>query len=120
MNTYKDLFIEIAKSSELLAEQVMQYDHDKNDANGEKVAEVMRDDFRQLGENLNAQQPSRNDYIKLLVGALIIRNNLQDKINAYTKAINSYATDVIPKLQRIVDETEDDIAAATLAEQLFS
>ena len=118
-NEYKHLFIEIAKSAELLAEQVMEYDHLQQDTEGEKTAAIMRTDFQQLQKQIESNEPAKNDYIKLLVGAMIIKNNLQTKVEQFQKAITGYEMDVIPKLQRIMDETFDDESARELATEIF-
>ena len=119
-NKYTNLFTEMAKTSSVLAELVMEYNRKKNDENGEKNSEIMRDDFLTLVDTITSGNLVRNDYIKLLVAAMIVRNNIQDKVKAYEKAINGYNIDIIPKLQRIVDETKTDEEAITLATELFT
>lgn len=119
---YQNLFKELAHAVELLAEQVMEYDHNHNDDEGEKTAQIMRDDFAALTEKFNAEEVAleRNDYIKLLTGVYIIVNNLQDKITNLKKTIDGYQTNVSAKLQRIMNETKTDEEANTLANELFS
>ncbi len=119
---YQNLFKELAHAVELLAEQVMEYDHSHNDDEGEKTAQIMRDDFAALTEKFNAEEIAleRNDYIKLLTGVYIIINNLQDKITNLKKTIDGYQTNVGAKLQRIMNETKTDEEANTLANELFS
>ena len=119
---YQNLFKELAHAVELLAEQVMEYDHSHNDDEGEKTAQIMRDDFAALTEKFNAEEVAleRNDYIKLLTGVYIIINNLQDKITNLKKTIDGYQTNVSAKLQRIMNETKTDEEANTLANELFS
>lgn len=119
---YQNLFKELAHAVELLAEQVMEYDHSHNDDEGEKTAQIMRDDFAALTEKFNAEEVAleRNDYIKLLTGVYIIINNLQDKITNLKKTIDGYQTNVGAKLQRIMNETKTDEEANTLANELFS
>jgi hypothetical protein len=100
----------------------MEYDHSHNDDEGEKTAQIMRDDFAALTEKFNAEEVAleRNDYIKLLTGVYIIINNLQDKITNLKKTIDGYQTNVGAKLQRIMNETKTDEEANTLANELFS
>ena len=119
---YQNLFKELAHAVELLAEQVMEYDHSHNDDEGEKTAQIMRDDFAALTEKFNAEEVAleRNDYVKLLTGVYIIINNLQDKITNLKKTIDGYQTNVGAKLQRIMNETKTDEEANTLANELFS
>ena len=119
---YLNLFKELAHAVELLAEQVMEYDHNHNDDEGEKTAQIMRDDFAALTQKLSAEKVSleRNDYIKLLTGVYIIVNNLQDKITNLKNTISGYQTNVSAKLQRIMNETKTDDEANTLANELFN
>lgn len=120
-NEYLTLFKELAHAVELLAEQVMDYDHNHNDTEGEKTAQIMRDDFAKLTDKLNSEEVvlERNDYIKLLTGVYIIVNNLQDKITNLKRTIDGYQTNVGAKLQRIMNETKSDEEAEKLAEELF-
>jgi len=39
---------------------------------------------------------------------MVLVNQIQDKINAYKKAMTGYQTDIIPKLQDIIDNATDD------------
>lgn len=119
---YQNLFKELAHAVELLAEQVMEYDHNHNDDEGEKTAQIMRDDFAALTEKFSADEPAleRIDYIKLLTGVYIIVNNLQDKITNLKKTIDGYQTNVGAKLQRIMNETKTDEEANNLAAELFN
>lgn len=119
---YLNLFKELAHAVELLAEQVMEYDHNHDDNEGEKTAQIMRDDFATLTNKLSAKEVSleRSDYIKLLTGVYIIVNNLQDKITNLKNTISGYQTNVSAKLQRIMNETKTDDEANTLANELFN
>ena len=61
---------------------------------------------------------NKSDAARLLVGAMIQVNQLQDRINNLKKAMTGYQTDVIPKLQEIVD-AENDEAASKIADEKF-
>ena len=119
---YTTLFKELAHTVEILAEQVMEYDHNHNDADGEKNAQLMRDDFIALTNKLSDENVTleRNDYIKLLTGVYIVVNNLQTKIGNLRKTIEGYQTNVGAKLQRIMNETKTDDEANKLANELFN
>ena len=118
---YTQLFLEIAKSTELLAERVMELDHKNNDLKGEATAKIMRDDFNALKEKLQSDGTalSRSEWIKLLSGAMIVSNNIEDQIKTLQKANSGYKLNIIPKLNRIMNETETDEGAQTLANELF-
>lgn len=121
---YIALFKELAQTTAVSAESVMEYDREKNDEKGLETATIMRDDFQALADAIQEAGdnyiPTHSDAARLLVGSMIVVNQLQDKINTIHKAITGYQTDLIPKLQRIVDEAaSDDDLAKKIAEEIF-
>lgn len=123
--SYLKLFTELAHATEVLAEQVMELDKVQNDTKGEETAKIMRDDYAKLHDYLrgDAFDPStleKKDFAKLLVGAIIVAQQLENKIEAERKALNGYKVDVIPKLERVVNETNSLEEIQKLAEELFS
>lgn len=118
---YYELFKQIARSTEVTSEQVMDYNHKNNDEGGEKTAQTMRDDFRQLYDRLSNPdyQITRNDYLKLFVGCYIVLNMLENNQKNIQTSIHGYKQDIIPKLQRITDETKTDEEADKLASEIF-
>lgn len=107
---YIELFRTLAQSMEVAAETVMEYNHEKADEQGEKTATVMRQDYQELNDRLQADDYiiTKSDCAKLLVGALIITGQLQDKINNTKKALAGYQTDLMPKLQELLDKTSEE------------
>ena len=118
---YLTLFKELARATEVIAEQVMEYDHQKKDENGEKTATIMRDDFANLNDKLANKdyQITLADYTKLFVAAYVVANNLETKIKNEQIALEGYNTDLVPKLTRITSEAKTDEEAQKLAEELF-
>lgn len=118
---YFTLFKELAKAAEVIAEQVMEYDHQKKDENGEKTATIMRDDFANLNDKLANKdyQITLADYAKLFVAAYVVASNLETKIKNEQTALDGYNTDLVPKLTRITSEAKTDEEAQKLAEELF-
>ena len=117
---YIDLFRELARATAVSAEQVMDYDHEQGDEKGFETAKVMRDDYEALYDRFTDDYVmNKADAAKLLVAIMIQLNHLQDRIAAIRKATTGYQTDVIPKLQDIVDNAEDDEAVAKMAEEKF-
>ena len=99
---YIELFRELARTTAVSAEQVMDYDKANDDEKGFDTAKTMRDDFEALYDRLDENyQMNKADAAKLLVGVMIQLNQVQDKINAFRKAVTGYQSDVIPKLQNI-------------------
>jgi hypothetical protein len=117
---YIDLFKELARATAISAEQVMDYDKAQEDEKGFETAKVMRDDYEALHDRLTEDyKMNKADAAKLLVGVMIQLNHLQDKITAIRKATTGYQTDIIPKLQDIVDNTETDEEVAKMADEKF-
>ena len=121
---YIQLFKEIAKATSVSAEQVMDYDKQKDDNKGYEAADTLRRDFNVLFDKIGSKdfdgQLTRADFARLLVGVLIIMNQLNDRITALKKAMTGYQTDVMPKLQDIVDNAKTDEEAMAMAEEKFS
>lgn len=109
----------------MLAEQVMDFNHSKNDEKGEETAKSMRDDFNKLyermsAEGFNSDTLAKTDYARLLVGALIVVNNLETRIANEQKAVKNYKDELISRLERIVNECDTDEEAQTLAKEIFT
>jgi hypothetical protein len=98
----------------------MEYDRAQKDEKGLETATIMRDDFQGLADKIATEDYvlSKSDAAKLLVGAMIQVNQTQTRINNLKLAMTGYQTDLIPKLQAIVD-AENDEAASKLAEEKF-
>lgn len=121
---YIELFKEVTHATEILAEQVMNFDHERKDDKGEATAQSMRDDYTKLydrmrADDFDAATLTKIDYAKLLVGVLIIVNNLETKIANEQKAVKNYKDEIVTRLDRVVNESENDETARELAEQLF-
>ena len=117
---YIELFKTLAQATAVTAEQVMEYDKSKDDTKGLEAATTMRDNYQELvGHFTDEYQMTRSDAIQLLVGALVQVNQLNDRINNLKKALTGYQSDVVPKLQEIVDKTSNDEEAAKIANEKF-
>ena len=116
---YMDLLQSLAQSTAVSAETVMEYDREHKDEQGLATATLMRDDYQELAIRLSDEnyELNKQDAAKLLVGAMIIVNQLQDKISALKKAMTGYQTDLIPKLQAVVDAESDDAAKIIVKEK---
>ena len=120
-NKYIILFKDLAQATASTAETVMEYDRQKNDEKGLETATIMRDDYQNLADKIATTEDyvlDKADAAKMLVAAMIQVNQVQDRINNLKKAMTGYQTDVIPKLQEVVD-AEDDEAASKLANEKF-
>ena len=121
---YITLFTEIARATEVSAEQVMDIDKQNGDEKGEKTARIMRDDYAQLHDKLSAEDfdgnLTKNDFIKMMAGAMIQVNQLQDRITNLRKAMSGYQNDLIPKLQKIIEKAQTDEEAMKLAEEILT
>ena len=117
---YIELFKELARSAAVSAEQVMDYDHEQNDEKGFETAKLMRDDYEALYDRLTDDYIlTKDDAAKLLVSVMVQLNNIQSRVTALRKAITGYQTDIIPKLQEIIDNAKSDEDATKIAEEKF-
>ena len=119
---YIELFKNLAQTTAATAETVMDYDHQKDDQKGLETATIMRDDYQALAESLDNLKEdyeiNKVDAARLLVAAMIQINQIQSRINNLKQAMVGYQTDVIPKLQEVVDASDDE-AASKLANEKF-
>lgn len=123
-DTYKTLFKEIAHAVELTAEQALEYEKKNNDERGTYAAGVMRADYSKLYDKMRASDfdfstLTKKDFAKILVGAIIVAQNLEQRIKNEKVALQGYKIDTIPKLDRIVNETNTDEEAIKLANEIF-
>ena len=117
---YVDLFQQLAQATSVSAEQVMDYDKSHDDEEGFNAAQTMRDDFNALHDRLSDDYSlTKADANKLLLAIMIQLNQMQDRITVLRKAVTGYQTDLIPKLEEIIDKAEDDEAAAKMADEKF-
>lgn len=121
---YIQLFKELCKTMTLLAEQVMDYNHSQKDNKGEETAQIMRDDYQKLYDRIeekdfDSNSLQRADFAKLLVGAVVVMQNLEEQVKQRQKAIQGYKIDLIPKLEKVVNETETTEEALEKAKEIF-
>lgn len=115
---YVELFTLIAQTTANLAEQVMEEHKKNNEEKGYQTAETMRNDFLNLHDKLRTDEVlDKADYARLLVGAIIVTNQLNARIENEQKALQGYKIDIIPKLDQINNAETTDITE--LAESLF-
>ena len=118
---YIELFKELASSTAVSADKVMDYDIEKQDKSGYEAAQTMRDNYEDLKDRISKDNYvlTKSDAAKLTIGVMILINQLQDHDNTIKKAITSYKEDLLPKLQEIVDNAENDEMANQMANEKF-
>ena len=118
---YIVLFKEMMLGAANLAEQVMSYNKEKGDQKGYETAEIMRNDYLNLHQNLQnpAYIPAREDFARLLVAAYVLSNNITEHIKLQQKALDGYKLDILPKLDRILNEAKTNEEAIDLANKIF-
>lgn len=121
---YITLFKELLKNAEITAEKVAELNRKNNDEKRENVALTMRDDYVKLAdkmkdENFSVKDLTKAEYAKLFVATFVFTENLKADIERLKKILQGYEIDVIPKLDRIVQECSTDEEAHKLAEKLF-
>lgn len=116
---YIELFTLISQSVANLAEQVMNNHQDNGEIKEQETAKMMRDDYMKLHDKLAVNEDlTKADYARLLVGAIIVTNQLDVRIKNEQKALDGYKIDIIPKLDRINNAKEDEISSLVI--ELFS
>lgn len=116
---YLELFTLIAQQIANLAEQVMNDHQDKGETKEQETAQTMRDDYLNLHDKLTTNQElDKADYARILVGTIIVANQLDARIKNEQKALDGYKLDIIPKLDQINNTEYDDVPA--LAAKLFT
>ena len=116
---YRELFTLISQSVSNLAEQIMNDHQDKGEDKQQETAQIMRDDYSNLHDKLvNEEELNKADYARILVGAIIIVNQLTARIQNEQKALDGYKLDIIPKLDQINNTEYDEVPA--LAAKLFT
>ena len=116
---YKELFTLITQNLANTAEMVMDLHKRNNDEKEYEIAQSMRDDYLVLKDKLKADEAlNKLDYARLLVGAVIIVSQLENRIKSEQDALQGYKLDILPKLDQINNELEEE-KALQLAEQLF-
>ena len=121
---YKKLFSEVTNTVSILAERVMDENHKEQNNDGLRTSTIMRDDYNTLtdklkDDNFDTDNLTKQDYAKILVGVMLVVNNLTSRIENEQKAIDNYKLQIIPKLQRIINECETLEQTAALANELF-
>ena len=115
---YLELFSLISQTVSNLAEQVMNDHQDKGETKEQETAQVMRDDYLALHDKLvENQELNKADFARLLVGAIIVTNQLEASIKNEQQALDGYKLDIVPKLDRINNAKEEEVTS--LAEELF-
>ena len=120
---YLTLLTDIVRATELTAEQVMDLNKKKDDLKGYGTSKTMRDDYAALYDKMRAQDfdstsLTKNEYAKILVGAIIMSQQLEKKIATEQKVLEGYKVDTIPKLDRLM-QCETDEEVIKLAEEIF-
>lgn len=115
---YTELFTLISQSISNLAEQVMNNHQENGENKQQETAQIMRDDYLNLHDKLvNGEELNKADFARLLVGAIIVTNQLNARIKNEQKALDGYKIDVIPKLDRINNADAEEVPS--LAKELF-
>lgn len=116
---YLELFTLIAQQIANLAEQVMNDHQDKGETKEQETAQTMRDNYLNLHDKLTSNEElNKSDYAQILVGAIIVANQLNTRIQNEQKALDGYKLDIIPKLDQINNTEYDDVPV--LAAKLFT
>ena len=123
---YIHLFKEMARTNEVLAEKVLESDIKDKDPKAIEAATSIRKEYSDLYDKISNIEKENSeelftkaDFARLLVGAYMILEQLNSKKNAIEKSIQGYNIDIIPKLDRILNEANTDEECLALANEIF-
>lgn len=119
---YQELFQVVARNGALNAEQAMKAMENVEDKEKEiTLLTEMRNRFNILEDKILKGEEELNvmDYIQLYAGAVVSRNIIQKNINTWTAIVKEYDDNLIPKLQEIAKETNEE-KRASLIDEYFS
>lgn len=119
---YQDLFQVVARNGALNAEQAMKAMENVEDKEKEiTLLTEMRNRFNILEDKILKGEKELDvmDYIQLYAGAVVSRNIIQKNINTWTAIVKEYDDNLIPKLQEIAKETNEE-KRASLIDEYFS
>jgi len=85
----------------------------------------MRQDYANLGDKIKSDDFQldmlvKQDYLKLLAASYMITNNLLDKITSLKKAVSYYKTFLNAKLERVVNESNDEESLKIIVNEVFA
>lgn len=121
---YIKLFSEISKTISALAESVVEYNYNKKDTEGIKASTTMKEDYAQLYDKLTNKDfdfdtLTRADFAKLLIGAIIVVKRIEERISKEQEGLKNYKDILIPQLEKIVNESENDEQARDFSKEFF-
>ena len=119
---YQELFQVVARNGALNAEQAMKAMENVEDKEKEiTLLTEMRNRFNVLEDKILKGEKELDvmDYIQLYAGAMVSRNIIQKNINTWTAIVKEYDDNLIPKLQEIAKETNEE-KRASLIDEYFS
>ena len=108
---HQDLFQLVARNGALNAEEAMKNigiaDTEEKTKNISILTEA-RDAFNALEDKIaKNEELDIKDYIHLYVGAKVSRNIIQKNINTWSAVVKEYDENLIPKLEEVAKEMDD-------------
>lgn len=119
---YVKLFTEIARTISILSENVMDYNKEHNDEHGYEASETMHNEYTNLWHKLEDNPNitlTRAEYAKIYIGSLIIIEQIESRIEKDKIALAGYKSDMVPKLEQIMNQTKNDSEAEKLGKKIF-
>ena len=120
---YLQLFKELARSLELLAERAIEEEKDNVEENKVKTAILMHENYMNIYNKIHdnkIEQLTLSDFAHLYIASGVLINQFESKKKSIELALRGYKVDILPKINRILNETKTDSDALALAKELFS
>lgn len=117
---YKDLFALVARNGAINGEKAMDVISEKNPEEDLTNTKKMTQDFRDLEDKIEADEElTLLDFIHLWVGASISRTVIAKNVDTWTAVVKAYDEDLIPKLYKVAQSSNDDTKWQELVEEYF-
>ena len=120
---YQEVFQALADAAIFSAEIALKHEKTKENKQRIDTANEMHEKYLALNNKIQAAGeeyiPTKDDIALLLIASIIVSKQLENQVENTRKAIAGYQTDIIPKLQQILNECENDSEVASKSEQMF-
>lgn len=118
---YQELLALVARNAAIAGEVAADVAKKDETVTKEAITDTldMTQRYRNLEDKINAGQPLEMfDYGLLYIGAQVSRNTIAKNVNSWTAVLNEYDNNLIPSLEAIAME-KDDEARMKKAKEIF-
>ena len=116
---YIELFSELTQKMAVCAEQVEAYENQNGNKKNTDISKEMKEKYLRLYAKINeTYEMTKEDAVSLYVAASIMAQRIEQQIKDLKTALVGYQTDLIPKLERVIDAKTEE-ASRLIAKEKF-